>query len=127
MSCAIIKMRTAFLYDSVSKLPSSFKKRKRFNDAKLHAELSKCMYSLHGFDPLIRPALGTVCHLFIVVSNCIPGSAQFHAASAIKFISSLARTVSKTSPFFTDFKSQVLSSKTAFINSSVARTELFAF
>ena len=49
--------------------------------ARLHAELSRCMYSLHGFDALIRPVFDAVCHLLIVVSNCMPGSAHSHADS----------------------------------------------
>ena len=46
--------------------------------ARLHAELSRCMYSLHGLLPLMRPVLGAVCHRLIVVSNCMPGSAHSH-------------------------------------------------
>ena len=34
------------------------------------------MYSLHGFDALMRPQLGHVCQRLIVVSYCTPGSAQ---------------------------------------------------
>ena len=41
------------------------------------------MYSEHGFDALIRPVFGSVCHALIVVSYWTPGSAQRHAASAI--------------------------------------------
>jgi len=41
------------------------------------------MYSEHGLEALILPASGHVCHSFIVVSYCIPGSAQAHAASDI--------------------------------------------
>jgi hypothetical protein len=40
------------------------------------------MYSLHGFDALIDPAFGQVCHLLIVVWNCIPGSPQMRVESA---------------------------------------------
>ena len=56
----------------------------------MQAESSTCMYSLHGFDALIRPEFGHVCHSLIVVSYCTPGSAQRHAASAISLISSRA-------------------------------------
>ena len=41
--------------------------------ARLHAELSKCMYSLHGLDALMRPVFDAVCQRLIVVSNCMPG------------------------------------------------------
>ncbi len=52
----------------------------RFSEARLHALLSRCMYSLHGFDALIRPEAGHVCHSLIVVSYCMPGSAHSQAA-----------------------------------------------
>ena len=48
------------------------------------------MYSEHGFDALIRPEFGHVCHWLIVVSYWTPGSAQRQAASAISLISSRA-------------------------------------
>ena len=51
--------------------------------ARLHAELSRCMYSQHGLDPLMRPVFGAVCQRLIVVSNCMPGSAHSHADSEI--------------------------------------------
>ena len=51
--------------------------------ARLQAELSTDMYSLHGLDALIRAVFGIVCQSLIVVSYCTPGSAQRHAASAI--------------------------------------------
>ena len=54
------------------------------------------MYSLHGFDALIRPERGLVCQRLIVVSYCTPGSAQRHAACAISRISSRAGTGSPT-------------------------------
>ncbi len=95
--------------------------------ARLQAELSRCMYSLHGFDALIRPVLGAVCHLLIVVSNCIPGSAHCHVASEIWRMRSRALTVLIVSPLRTALSAQSLSSTTARMKSSVTRTELFAF
>ena len=56
------------------------------------------MYSEHGFDALMRPEFGDVCHWLIVVSNWTPGSAQRQAASAISRISSRAGSVSTGSP-----------------------------
>ena len=56
------------------------------------------MYSEHGFDALIRPEFGLVCHALIVVSYWTPGSAHFHAASAICRSRSRASTVSTTVP-----------------------------
>src|SRR5262245_33937496 len=95
--------------------------------ARLQAELSRCMYSEHGFDALIRPVFGAVCQRLIVVSNCIPGSAHSQVASEIWRIRSRARTVLMTSPVVTDLRCQSLSSTTARMKSSVTRTELFAF
>ena len=64
----------------------------RFSDARLHAESSRNMYSEHGFDALMRAVLMHGCQSLIVVSYCMPGSPQIHAASAILRIS-VARLV----------------------------------
>ena len=48
------------------------------------------MYSEHGFDALMRPVFGSVCHALIVVSYWTPGSAHCHAASAMS-LQQLAR------------------------------------
>ena len=74
---------TVCLKPSTSKLPSSSRYFSTLMLARLHAELSKCMYSEHGLLALMRPVLGAVCQRLIVVSYCIPGSAHSHAASAI--------------------------------------------
>src|SRR5450631_1500602 len=86
------------------------------------------MYSEHGLDALIRPLFGDVCQRLIVVSYCMPGSAQRHAASEISFISSRALTGSPTgSPVERAVSRHSPSSSTVRMNSSVTRTELFAF
>src|SRR3954447_18004034 len=95
--------------------------------ARLQAELSRCMYSEHGFEPLMRPVLAAVCHRLIVVSNCMPGSAHSHAAWLIWRMRSRARTVRTTSPVVTARRCQSPSSTTACMNSSDTRTELLAF
>src|SRR3954447_497039 len=95
--------------------------------ARLQAELSRCMYSEHGFEPLMRPVLAAVCHRLIVVSNCMPGSAHSHAAWLIWRMRSRARTVLTISPLVTARRCQSASSTTACMNSSVTRTELLAF
>ena len=100
----------------------------RFSDARLQAESSTCMYSEHGFDALMRPDAGHVCHWLIVVSYWTPGSAQRHAASAISRISSRARIGSPTgSPVARAVVRHSTSFSTACMNSSVTRTELLAF
>src|SRR6185503_8620355 len=100
----------------------------RLIEARLHAELSTCMYSLHGLLALIRPEFGEVCHWLIVVSYWTPGSAQRHAASAISLMSSRAGIGSPTgSPVVRAIRFHSSSFSTACMNSSVRRTELFAF
>src|SRR3712207_2643058 len=120
-------MSTAWQKRSVSNDPSALRNFMRFSDARLHAESSTCMYSLHGLDALMRPELGDVCHWLIVVSYCTPGSAQRQAASAISRISSRAGTVSVGSPVTRATSCQSSSFSTACMNSSVTHTELLAF
>ena len=74
---------TACVNASTSSSPSSRRNFIRFSEARLHALSSIDMYSEHGFDALMRPVFGSVCHLLIVVSYWTPGSAQRQAASAI--------------------------------------------
>ena len=59
--------------------------------ARLHAVLSRNIYSLHGFEALIRPEFGQVCQRLIVLSYCTPGSPQAQAHSAMRAIKSRAR------------------------------------
>src|ERR1700741_1759383 len=59
------------------------KKCARLMDARLQAVLSRNIYSEHGFDALIRPPSGQVCHSLMVLSYCTTGSAQAQAAKAI--------------------------------------------
>src|SRR5215212_11723578 len=99
----------------------------RFSDARLQAESSTCMYSEHGFDALMRPETGEVCHWLIVVSYWTPGSAQRHAASAISRMSSRAWTVLTGAPPTRAVRSHSSSFSTACMNASVTRTELLAF
>jgi len=85
------------------------------------------MYSEHGFDALIRPEFGQVCHSLIVVSYCTPGSAQRHAASAMSCSSFRALIVSTTLPSVRAVRFQSAPDSAASMNASVTRTELFAF
>src|SRR3954463_15776907 len=96
----------------------------RFIDARLHAESSTCMYSEHGLDALMRPETGHVCHSLMIVSYWTPGSVQRHAASAILRITSRARS---GLPVERASVRRSPSASTAFVNSSVTRTELLAF
>src|SRR5918996_1435052 len=99
----------------------------RLREARLQAESSTCMYSLHGFDALIRPEFGQVCHSLIVVSYWTPGSAQRQAASAICASSSRAFTRLATEPSTRAVSSHSSPRSARSMNSSVTRTELFAF
>src|SRR3954463_2935940 len=98
ISCASRTTSTTCEKRPVSNVPSGRRNFIRLIDARLHAESSTCMYSEHGFDALMRPELGDVCHWLIVVSYCTPGSAQRHAASEISRINSRAGIVSGGPP-----------------------------
>src|SRR4051794_28999179 len=128
ISCASSTMSTTWENLAASNVPSGRRNFIRFSDARLHAESSTCMYSEHGLDALIRPEFGDVCHWLIVVSYCTPGSAQRQAASEISRISSRAETGSPTGwPVARAIRCHGSSFSTACMNSSVTRTELFAF
>src|SRR6478672_10520639 len=131
MSIAVMTNSTALANLTVSKTPSSERNFIRFSDARLHDELSRCMYSLHGFEALIRPDSGLVCQSLMVSSYWIPGSAQSQAAWVIFPNSSRASTVSMTSPVCRARKPKAAPSavvdSAARMNSSETRTELLAF
>src|SRR5258708_8428043 len=96
----------------------------RFSEARLQAESSIDMYSEHGFDALMRPVFGSVCHELIVVSYCTPGSAHSHAAAAICLSRSRAGIVSTTEPSVRAVRLKSRSSAAASMNVSLTRTEL---
>src|SRR6476469_4800547 len=121
-------MSTACWKRPTSKVPYSRRNFIRFSDARLHAESSTCMYSEHGLDALMRPEFGDVCHWLIVVSYWTPGSAQRHAASAMSRISSRASTGSPIGwPVLRPMRFHCSPASTAFMKSSLTRTELLAF
>src|SRR5213078_3080315 len=127
ISCARKTTSTACSNCSTSNSPSSRRNLSRFREARLQAESSIDMYSLHGFDALMRPVFGSVCHLLIVVSYCTPGSAERHAASAIWRRSSFACLASTTAPSVRAVRFHSASFAAASMKASVTRTELFAF
>src|SRR5580693_706974 len=124
---AVISTEIACRYAEMSNVPAGVTNRSRLMLARLHAELSRNMYSLHGFDALIRPVFLLVCQRLIVVSNCMPGSPHCHVASAIVFIRSRARYSLTGFLSFTVRVKNDPSDSTPRMNSSVTRTELFAF
>src|SRR6185295_12515457 len=103
-------------FTSKSKVFSS-KNFIRFNEARLHAVLSRNMYSEQGLDALMRPPSGQVCHSLMVVSYCTPGSAQAQAAWPIFSHSSVAGRVLLTLPLVRLSKCHGLSCSTASRNS----------
>src|SRR3954469_15277255 len=127
MSIAVMMNSTAFANRGASKVSSSFRNFIRLSDARLHDELSRRMYSLHGLDAVIRPLSGQVCQSLIVPSYWMPGSAHSHAACAILRNRVLASTVSMTSPVLRPRSPNSLPSSTARMNSSLTRIELLAF
>src|SRR5215213_4146308 len=127
MSIAVMTSSTALTKRSASKEPSGARNFRRFREARLHEELSRCMYSEHGLLAVMRPDSGVVCQSLIVSSYWIPGSAHSHAALAILPKSSLASTVLSTSPEVRARRPNRSPCSTARMNSSLTRTELLAF
>src|SRR5579862_7616108 len=120
-------MSTAWRNASTSNVPFEFRNFIRLSEARLQAVSARNIYSEHGFEALMRAVFLEVCQRLIVVSYCMPGSPHCQVASAIWCMRSRARYS------FTGFLSltvrveKVLSVSTARMNSSVTRTELFAF
>src|SRR5580704_9133618 len=123
-----MKISTADLNRSMSNVPSARTNLIRFSEARLHALLSRNMYSLHGLLELIGAVALQVCQRWIVSSYCIPGSPQVQVPSAIPRINSRALYVGPgLLGFVTQCVVQSLSSSTARMKSSVTRTLRFSF
>src|ERR1043166_2027511 len=86
------------------------------------------MHSEQGFEALMSAVFGQGCQSLTVVSNCIPGSPQIHADSEILRISSRDLNVSITrSRSAAAGGGQSPPCWSERMNSSVTRTEWFAF
>src|ERR1700722_11446726 len=107
--------------------PSSRRNLVRLTLDRLQAVSSRNMYSEHGFDALMRPVFGQVCHRLMVESYCTPGAAQAHTASASWRQSSLALSVSTTAPVVRAWVSHAAPLAWARMNASFTRIELFEF
>src|SRR6476620_4343920 len=127
MSIAGMISSTALANSGPSKVSSSLRNFSRFSEARLHEELSSDMYSEHGLDAVMRPVSGLVCPALIVSSYWMPGSAHSHAALAILAKRSRASTVSMSEASERERRPNSVPFSTAFMNSSLTRTELFAF
>src|SRR5579859_5577808 len=93
----------AWRYSGMLNVPDGEMNFIRLKLARLQAELSRNMYSLHGLEALMRAVFLDVCHLLIVLSNCMPGSPQCQVASAILCMMSRALYGCTGFPSFTDF------------------------
>src|SRR5580698_341235 len=111
----------------MSNWPPGVRNFRRLKDARLQAESSRNMYSLHGFDALMRAEFLEVCQRLMVVSYCMPGSPHCQVASAILCMRSRARYSFTGSRPLTVRVEKRPSDSTACMNSSVTRTELLAF
>src|SRR5689334_11868388 len=127
MSIAVMISSTAFWKRAASNFPSVPRNVNKLSEAKLQLELSKCIYSLQGLDAEMRPDSGQVCQSLMVPSYWMPGSAHSQAACAMPRNSFLASTVSMISPVMRARSPNPSPDSTARMNSSVTRTELFAF
>ena len=127
MSIAVMISSDALMNFSTSNVSSSLRNLSRFRLARLQELLSRLMYSEHGLDAVMRPVSGLVCHALIMSSYWMPGSAHSHAALAILLNRSRASTFSITSPLMRARSPKSVPSSTAFMNSSLTRTELLAF
>ena len=95
---------------------------------RLQAELSTCMYSEQGLEPLMRAVLAQVCQSLIVVSNCMPGSP--HSQAACEIARSTSRGVDDLDDLAVgDARAAPRGRRRSprVMKSSVARTELLAF
>src|SRR5207248_4604166 len=118
---------TAFLNAATSNCPLPVANFIRFSEARLQAESSRNIYSEHGLLALIRAVFFEVCQRLTVVSYCMPGSPQRQVASEILNIRSFALKVLTGRPSFTARVEKSASRRTAYMKSSVTRTELLAF
>src|SRR4051812_22000159 len=122
-----MKMRHAARKPLASKVPSSRRNFMRLIDARLHAESSMNMYSLHGLLLLIGAVLGQVCQRWMVSSYWRPGSPQIQVPSAILSIKSFAGYDCMGRPVVTPRVVHSPSVSTARRKASLARTERLAF
>src|SRR5512135_3303323 len=96
-----MKIRTAALNRSTSKVPSSRLNFIRFSDARLQAVLLRKTYSEQGLVEWIGSVPLHVCHFWIAPSYCKPGSPQVQVPSAILLSNVLASFFCHGSPVVT--------------------------
>src|SRR3982750_4815824 len=122
-----MKTRTADFNRSTSNLPWPVLNLIKLSDARLQAVLSRKRYSEHGLVEFCRSVPLQVCHLWIVESNCIPGSPQMYVPSATFRSSTRASLRSHLWPSVTRRVHHSRPSCAASMNSSLTRTLTFSF
>src|SRR5580704_7197874 len=127
MSIAVMISSVICRNRSTAKVSSSRRNFSRLMLARLHEELSRWTYSLHGLDAVIRPDSGQVCQPLMVPSYWMPRSAQSQAAWAILRNRPFASTLRIGSPVVRALRLKSPPVSTACMNSSDTRTELLAF
>src|SRR2546423_10836137 len=127
MSIAVMTNSTDLTNFSTANEPSASRYFMRLSEARLQDELSRCMYSLQGFDAVMRPVSAQVCQSLMTSSYWMPGSAHAHAASASLRNSSRASTVEISVPSRRERSANAVPSSIARMNSPVTRTELLPF
>src|SRR6202046_1961708 len=111
----------------MSNWPPGVRSFRRLKEARLQAESSRNMYSEQGLDALMRAVFLLVCQRLMVVSYCMPGSPHCQVASAMECMRSRALYSLTGLRSLTVRVVKEPSVSTARMNSSVTRTELFAF
>src|SRR5580700_11374068 len=119
--------RTAALKRCTSNEPSAFLNFSRFSEARLHAVLSRKRYSEQGLVEFCRSVPLHVCHLWIVVSNCMPGSPHTQVPSATLRNSVRASFLSHGLLSRTVRVHHSRPSMAASMKSSLTRTDRFSF
>src|ERR1700722_5377850 len=122
-----MNMRTAALNFSTSNVLSSRLNFIKFNEARLHAVLSRKTYSEHGLVEWMGSVPLQVCHFWMAPSYCKPGSPQIQVPSAILLRSLLASFFSSGLFVVTVRVHHSRPSPAACMNSSLTRTERFSF
>src|SRR5512140_247592 len=97
-----MKIRTAALKRSASKIPSARLNFIRLSEARLQAVLLRKTYSEHGLVECIGSVPLQVCHFWIEPSYCKPGSPHTQVPSAISCSRVLASFFSSGLPVVTD-------------------------
>ena len=129
ISCAVMKMRTAALKRSTSNAPSALLELHQVQRGEVAGGVvEEEILASTGWWSSAAPVPLQVCHLWIVVSNCMPGSPQTCVPSAI-LRSSVARVflLARLAVGHALASTIRVPSIAASMNSSLTRTVRFSF